>query len=601
MKPAREIAVGGSGKRRWRHTAWVLDWPTIGVAAGLAVVLGYIGFAQMYAAMGENPDFWDILYRTLQLFVFESGAMTGPIGWPLQIARFLAPAVTAVTALKALAVLLAEQFRRVHLRFTRDHTVVCGLGRKGLLVAEELARRGERVVAVEKDERNEHIRSAREHGVTVVLGDAALADVLRRARVARARRVLAVCGDDGVNASVAVHARELCCDRAARPLDCVVHIVDDNLCRLLKEQELRGDGDCTVRFEFFNAYERGARLLLRSHPLFDAAAAAPAEAAPHFVVVGCGSMGTSLVAQAAREWWHAERDTGRRLTVTVVDREARARCEAIALRSPRLSDSCDLVPVELDVTTPQFERGEFLDESGNGRPAVGCVYVCLDDDSRGLTAALAVHATPQGRGLPIVVRTSHVSGLASLASCSGGGFAGLTCFDVIGSVCSPDRLFAGTHETLARAIHEEYVADQARRGGTELVNAVLVPWERLSGDLRESNLRQADQIVAKLAAIGCDIATLTDWDAEDFAFTPDEIEAMAVMEHTRWRDERRGDGWTFDPGPKDLDRKTSPLLLPWEDLPDGQKDDERGTVGDLPRLLASVGLQVVRVAARREL
>ena len=125
--------------------------------------------------------------------------------------------------------------------------------------------------------------------------------------------------------------------------------------------------------------------------------------------------------------------------------------------------------------------------------------------------------------------------------------------------------------------------------------------ERLPGDLRESNLRQADQIVAKLAAIGCDIATLTDWDAEDFAFTPDEIEAMAVMEHTRWRDERRGDGWTFDPGPKDLDRKTSPLLLPWGDLPDGQKDDERGTVSDLPRLLASVGLQVVRVAARREL
>jgi hypothetical protein len=593
--------VGDPGKRRSRHIGWVLDWPTIGVAAGLAVVLGYIGFAQMYAAMGESPGFWDILYRTLQLFVFESGAVTGPVGWELQIARFLAPAVTMVTAGLALAIVLGEQLRRVRLRFARGHTVVCGLGRKGLLVAEELARRGERVVAVEKDERNEHLLSAREHGVAIVLGDAAAADVLRRARVPRARRVLAVCGDDGVNASVAVHARELCCDRAARPLDCVVHIVDDNLCRLLKEQELRGDGDCTVRFEFFNAYERGARLLLQSHPLFDAAAAAAAEAAPHFVVVGCGSMGTSLVAQAAREWWHAARDTGRRLTVTVVDREARARCEAIALRSPRLPDFCDLVPVELDVTTPQFERAEFLDESGNGAPAVGCVYVCLDDDSRGLTAALTVHATPQGRGLPIVVRTSDVSGLASLASCSGGGFAGLTCFDVIGGVCSPDRLFAGTHETLARAIHDEYVADQVRLGATASENVALVTWAELSDDLRESNLRQADHIVAKLAAIDCDIAPLSDWDAEDFEFAPDEIEAMAVIEHTRWMDERLAAGWTYAPGPKDLARKTSPFLLDnWAELSDEIKDIDRGFGRDLPRLLASVGLQVVRVTARRE-
>jgi len=273
----------------------------------------------------------------------------------------------------------------------------------------------------------------------------------------------------------------------------------------------------------------------------------------------------------------------------------------MTLRSPRLPDSCDLVPVELDVTTPQFERAEFLDESGNGRPAVGCVYVCLDDDSRGLTAALAMHATTQGRALPIVVRTSHVSGLASLASYSGGGFAGLTCFDVIGSVCSPDRLFAGTHETLARAFHDDYVADQVRLGATASENTALVAWDELSADLRESNLRQADHIVAKLAVVGCDIAPLSDWDAEDFEFAPDEIEAMAVMEHTRWMDERLAAGWTYAPGPKDIARKTTPFLLrEWAELSDEIKDIDRGFGRDLPRLLASVGLQVVRVTARRE-
>lgn len=588
-------------RRRRKHIGWLFEWPTIGACASLALVLGYIGFAQMYEALGEAHDFWDTLYPAVQLFVLESGGVTGPVGVPLQIARFLAPAVTMVAAATALAMVLGEQLRRVRLRFARDHTVVCGLGRKGLLVAEALTRDGERVVVVEKDERNEHLPRIRESGAIVVLGDAAAADVLRRARTERARRLLAVCGDDGVNAAVAVHARELCRARRARPLDCVVHIVDDNLCRLLKEQELRGDTDCTVRFEFFNAYERGARLLLRNHPPFGTAGGAAAETSPHIVVVGCGAMGTSLVARAARDWWHTARDSGRRLTVTVVDTAARARCEAITVRWSRLPGSCDLVPVELDVRSPQFELGDFLDDRGNGRPPVRCVYVCLDEDSLGLTAALAVHAGVRGRGLPVVVRTSHISGLASLATCSSGGFETLHYVSIIDEVCAPARLFAGTHETLARAIHEEYLVDQVRRGATVRENAALVPWDELPTGLRESNLRQADHIVAKLAAIGRDIAPLTDWDAEDSAFAPDEIESMAMMEHARWLDERRAAGWSYDPGPKDLERKTSPFLIAsWEDLPEQQKDIDRGTASDLPRLLASVGLQVVRVTARRE-
>jgi hypothetical protein len=597
MALVRRPSAKQSGRRHWRHVAWLFEWPTIGACAAVAVVLGYAGFARMYELQGVDQDFWGTLYPALQLFVMESGAVTGPVTWPLQIARFLAPAVTMATAAKAFAIVLGEQLRRARLRLMRDHTVICGLGRKGLLVAEDLAGRGERVVVVEKDEWNDHLLSAREYGIAVVLGDASEAEVLRRARVARARRLLAVCGDDGVNAAVAVHVLELCRGRATRPLDCVIHIVDDNLCRLLREQELRGDAECGVRVEFFNAYERGAHLLLRHHPPFDAAAATAVDSAPHVVVVGCGGLGSSLVTQAGREWWHASRGSGRRLTVTVVDREARGRCEAIEVRWPRLREACDLVPVELDVTSPYFERGDFLDHRSSGRPPVRRVYVCLDHDSLSLAAALAVHASAHGRGLPVVLRMSGLSGLARLTTCSVGGFEGLECFSVTGNVCAPEQLFAGTHETLARAIHEEYLADQIRAGVTPRGNPAAVRWEQLPEELRESNLRQADHIVAKLAAAGYDIAPLRDWDAKDFAFAPDEVERMAQMEHARWMSERLAAGWTYAPGPKDPERRTNPFLLkPWDELPDEQRDIDRGAVTDLPRLLASVGLQVVRSA-----
>src|SRR5690606_15948447 len=145
-----------------------------------------------------------------------------------------------------------------------------------------------------------------------------------------------------------------------------------------------------------------------------------------------------------------------------------------------LAEACRLVPVELDVTSARFERGEYLAAGGAapGAPPPAIAYVCLDDDSRGLSAALVVARNAAGRPLPVVVRMSYETGLASLAVGQGAGFEHLHGFGVISWVCQPDRLFAGTHETLARAIHADYVATRRRLGDTEAGNAALVDWER---------------------------------------------------------------------------------------------------------------------------
>ena len=54
---------------------------------------------------------------------------------------------------------------------------------------------------------------------------------------------------------------------------------------------------------------------------------------------------------------------------------------------------------------------------------------------------------------------------------------------------------------------------------------------------------------------------LTALDADSFAFTPEEVERLAEMEHERWLAERRALGWT--PGPRDPQKKTNPNLVPW--------------------------------------
>src|SRR4030042_6389482 len=105
-----------------RNSKWLL----IGLMWIAAFCLGYIGFSNYYASIGEMRSSWHTFYVTMQLFVLESGAVTGPIGWELQVARFLAPLVAIYTAIQAGAVILHEQILLFRLRFLKGHIVICG-------------------------------------------------------------------------------------------------------------------------------------------------------------------------------------------------------------------------------------------------------------------------------------------------------------------------------------------------------------------------------------------------------------------------------------------------------------------------------------------
>jgi hypothetical protein len=308
-------------------------------------------------------------------------------------------------------------------------------------------------------------------------------------------------------------------------------------------------------------------------------------------------MGEDLVAQAARQWWRHRGDGVQRFWVTIVDRAARAKRETLERRFPRLAEVCEVVPIELDIASPEFERAEFLGGLEDGPPAVGIAYVCLDDDSRSLAAALALLRCTRGSGVPVVTRMSEQTGLATLVARGGeaGEYDDLHVFDVVANVCSADRLLNGVHEALACAIHEDYVRGRQRAGAVRAADdPALRDWERLPKALRDSNLSQADDIIRKLAAVGCDLGPLTDWEAEPLCFDAEEMELMAEMEHDRWLQERREAGWVYAAGTKDVERRTSPYLVAWHDLPDDQKENDRRTVRDLPAFLAGVGLQVVR-------
>ncbi len=88
-----------------------------------------------------------------------------------------------------------------------DHYIVCGLGRVGRGVIEQLQREGANVIAI--DNSTEHAEWAREHEVPLLEADATLDETLERAGARRARGLVAAISSDAQNVYVTLSARVL--------------------------------------------------------------------------------------------------------------------------------------------------------------------------------------------------------------------------------------------------------------------------------------------------------------------------------------------------------------------------------------------------------
>ena len=144
----------------------------------------------------------------------------------------------------------------------------------------------------------------------------------------------------------------------------------------------------------------------------------------------------------------------------------------------------------------------------------------------------------------------------------------------------------GSAESIAQAIHERWRSEQIGAG------KAAPSWGELDESRKKSSRDQARDIPVKLGMVGCDIAPLRGQVARDFSFTDEEIETLAEAEHVRWMRDRIADGWTA--GDKDVTRRTTPYLVAFEELPADIAEFDRMFVREIPRLLVSVGLQVVR-------
>lgn len=71
-------------------------------------------------------------------------------------------------------------------------------------------------------------------------------------------------------------------------------------------------------------------------------------------------------------------------------------------------------------------------------------------------------------------------------------------------------------------------------------------------------------------------------------------EKIAENVHDVWAVGRISEGWTYGEI-KDASKKTTPLLVPYDDLPESEKEYDRNTAFETLKLVVSMGYKIDKV------
>jgi voltage-gated potassium channel len=167
----------------------------------------------------ENAGWWDSFYMTVITLTTVGYREVFPLSRTGEVFTvlllFAGLGLILLVAMEIGRMVLEGELREVFGQFRRSrmieslsgHEIVCGFGRMGHAVVEELRRAGRSVVVIES--KPEKVQRLRAMEVPVVPGDATSEAALRAAGIERARGLVACLNDDAHNVYTVLTARSL--------------------------------------------------------------------------------------------------------------------------------------------------------------------------------------------------------------------------------------------------------------------------------------------------------------------------------------------------------------------------------------------------------
>lgn len=558
------------------------DWYFLTPFALVGFGLGVWGFFSCTSAACARTTFGAAIFRTL-LLVIHVGANfslgTDPL--PLVIAQAVLPLILILGTISAGARLVLLNLRHdvqvALVRAMHGHVIVCGLGTTGTEAVRTLSAKAGKVVAISLDPSGGGARVCERLGVPAIIGDAVSPKVLVAAGISRAHAVVMTTGSDARNMEICLSIASLA-RLDWQDVRLFPEIRGAWLLETLAAQRtpVLGNG---VQLHPFSVNEITARAML-CHPAFGNVASNPV-----LLFVGFEDLGMAILRQALVSVYAIP---GIRVRAMCCD--AAAETQQSATRGVPWRQLVDLEFFQhafgATVASNWAEIRRHIEE----RPP-NIVIVTLPDDDAAFQAAIVIRneldallqfETPIFVRVRSQLRLGELLGkIVALPFCP----YRLVSFGDLGRVVSPDALFDEQLDTMARALHDAYLA---RSSGD---SPARLPWQALPELYRRSNRAAADHIHVKLNLGGYRMVN-----GQEQLATLDEtaIDCMARAEHYRWCLNLRAEGWTTGDVRSDL-LKLHPLLVPWEELSETTKRDNREHIRAIPAALARVGLQLKRI------
>lgn len=180
----------------------------------LMLVFVLVGGTLLFWLNGAYPNPLLSLIYVLNLITLQAAPDDFPkqAGWQIISGILLFGGVVALAGGAASVIQLIGDQKERQLAFAStysDHIIVCGIGRVGYRVIQELLGFNEQVVGVNLHENEEWLPALPKAGVPIIIGDAQRQQTLIEAGIERASAIVVCTSNELTNLDIALDAREL--------------------------------------------------------------------------------------------------------------------------------------------------------------------------------------------------------------------------------------------------------------------------------------------------------------------------------------------------------------------------------------------------------
>lgn len=606
------------------------EWTLVGLLGVLAFLLGCYGHAKImtFESAGGDNTVWDVVYATLQLYIFEGSDESA--GWPfqLQVARALAPMVVLYTAVVAVWRHVSSEAALYGLLFRkRRFVVVCGVGETGFRIAKDYClNTDKRVVLIDSDPMNPLAAELENYGAILVCENAMDPLVLRKCQVVYAKELFLCTSDDKANIAIAKNAERLSrslSEREVARLDaksrrheaplagepphlglrCFLCVDTPDIYEVFAAHSFFETNSPRLAIRLFNRRETIARNIFRvCAPDMYYRPVTSEDPPVHILFIGFEALVREMILQTALTSHYTDFRLPRITVLCEQDREVQV--ARFKHRFPNLDRTVDIGFVYDDPMTIMEDRWEAMQATTR----FTVCYVALARDVEGILSARRLNRLRRLASLPPLHFVVCLNQQNFLAEIIDDDFAPITSdksllpdyapieyYETLDETISINVVVNELLDTLARTLHNAYLRSQTAQGVDTGDNASVIRWSDLPAHKKKANQHAAAHLDVKLRIAGC-VAYGEAAAEPEVSFPPDDdvLELLAQLEHRRWMTDKYLAGYSYG-SERDEDRMLHPDLVPWESLSEADKEKDRDNIRQIPKLLKLQNQKVCRV------